>query len=410
VTDSRHIVLAGAGQCSASAAAALRSRGFDGRITMIGAEPHLPYERPPLSKDYLTGKATDAELAIHDADSYASSQIDVLPGTSVTGIDAAARTLRLSSGDTAGYDLLLIATGGRPRTLPGLVSDRILYLRSRDDAARLAGLLHAGQSLLIMGGGFIGCEVAASARSLGTDVTVLEMQEMPLQAVLGARVGGMLADLHRGAGVTLRTGERVQSVTEHAGGLAVRTDRGVLECDQLLVATGIVPNTEFLAGSGVTCDNGVEVDEYCRTSVPGIFAAGDVASHHHPVFGEGIRVEHYDNAIKQGTAAAASMLGDGAPYADLHWFWSDQYEHNLQSVGITQGCDEVIVRGSGDDLSWSAFYLAGGVVRSVFAFNRPKDVTIGRRMVAAQLRPGPDQLRDESFDLRSLVRPPRRTP
>jgi 3-phenylpropionate/trans-cinnamate dioxygenase ferredoxin reductase subunit len=410
VTDSRHIVLAGAGQCSASAAAALRSRGFDGRITMIGAEPHLPYERPPLSKDYLTGKATDAELAIHDADSYASSQIDVLPGTSVTGVDAAARTLRLSSGDTAGYDLLLIATGGRPRTLPGLVSDRILYLRTRDDAARLAGLLQAGQSLLIMGGGFIGCEVAASARSLGTDVTVLEMQEMPLQAVLGARVGGMLADLHRGAGVTLRTGERVQSVTEHPGGLAVRTDRGVLECDQLLVAAGIVPNTEFLAGSGVTCDNGVEVDEYCQTSVPGIFAAGDVASHHHPVFGEGIRVEHYDNAIKQGTAAAAAMLGDPAPYADLHWFWSDQYEHNLQSVGITQGCDEVIVRGSADELSWSAFYLAGGVVRSVFAFNRPKDVTIGRRMVAARLRPGPDQLRDESFDLRSLVRPPRRAP
>jgi 3-phenylpropionate/trans-cinnamate dioxygenase ferredoxin reductase subunit len=241
-------------------------------------------------------------------------------------------------------------------------------------------------------------------------VTVLEMQETPLQAVLGARVGGMLADLHRGAGVTLRTGERVQSVTEHADGLVVRTDRGDHECSLLLVATGIVPNAEFLAGSGVTCGNGVEVDEYCRTSVPGIFAAGDVASHYHPVFGERIRVEHYDNAIKQGTAAAASMLGDGAPFADPHWFWSDQYEHNLQSVGSTRSCDEVVVRGSAGEQSWSAFYLAGGVVRSVFAFNRPKDVSVGRRMVAAQLRPGPDQLRDESFDLRSLVRPPRRTP
>jgi 3-phenylpropionate/trans-cinnamate dioxygenase ferredoxin reductase subunit len=407
VTDSRHIVLAGAGQCSASAAAALRSRGFDGRITMVGAEPHLPYERPPLSKDYLTGKVTDAELGIRDADWYAANGIYVVPGTSATGLDATARTLRLSSGDMIDYDLLLIATGGRPRELPGLLSDRVLYLRTRDQAGRLASLLLADQSLLIMGGGFIGCEVAATARSLGADVTVLELQDTPLQAVLGTRIGGIVADLHRGAGVTLRTGERVESVTEHAGGLTVRTDRAELECGLLLVATGITPNTEFLAGSGVRCGNGVEVDEYCRTSVPGIYAAGDVASHHHPVFGARIRVEHYDNAIKQGTAAAASMLGDEAPFADPHWFWSDQYEHNLQSVGITRGCDEVIVRGSGDEQSWSAFYLAGGVVRSVFAFNRAKDVSVGRRMVAAQLRPDPDQLRDESFDLRSLVRTPR---
>jgi len=408
--DRQHFVLVGGGQCSAAAAAALRSRGFGGRITLVGAEPDLPYERPPLSKDYLLGKTAGTELTIHDAGWYADHDVDLLLSTQVTGVDPAARTLALGGGGTLGYDRLLVATGGRARTLPGPGSDRVVYLRTREEAARLAGLLRGGASLVILGGGFIGCEVAAAARTLGGDVTVLEMQDTPLQAVLGPVVGARLADLHRGEGVTLRTGERVESVAEHDGGLLVRTDRAELDCSLLLVATGILPNTEFLDGSGVRRDDGVVVDEYSQTNVPGIYAAGDVARHDHPVFGEPVRVEHYDNANKQGTAVAASMLGEGEPFADPHWFWSDQYEHNLQSVGVARGYDEIILRGSEDDVSFSAFYLAGGVVRAVFALNRAHDVTVGRRMVRVRLRPDPDELRDESVDLRRLLRPERRKP
>jgi 3-phenylpropionate/trans-cinnamate dioxygenase ferredoxin reductase component len=236
------------------------------------------------------------------------------------------------------------------------------------------------------------------------------MQDTPLQAVLGSVVGRVIRRIHEEAGVAFRTGERVRRVIECRDGLVVQTDRAELRCRLLLVATGIVPNTELLAGCGLDLAGGVPVDEYCRTGIEGIFAAGDVAAHFHPLFGRRLRVEHYDNAIKQGGAAAASMLGSGEAFCNPHWFWSDQYEHNLQSAGVTAGSDQVILRGSADEAAFSAFYLASGVVRAVFALNRAKDVTVGRRMVVRQFRPDPRALEDTGVDLGELISPARSRP
>jgi 3-phenylpropionate/trans-cinnamate dioxygenase ferredoxin reductase component len=407
----RRIAIIGAGQCAAAAAGALRSRGFDGELAMIGAEAELPYERPPLSKDYLLGKTTAGELRIRPPEWFSEQGIELHLATSAAGIDPGTRRLHLSDGGRIGYDLLLIASGGRPRPLPDIDDDRVAYLRTRQDADSLGERIRAAGDLVILGGGFIGCEIAAAARTLGAQVTILEMQDTLLQAALGPQAGAAVAGIHRAAGVTVRTGEAVRAVTAGPGGLSVRTDRGELRCGLLLVATGMLPNTEFLAGSGLELSGGgVVVDEYCRTSIDGIYAAGDVAVTYHPGHGAHLRVEHYDNAIKQGTAAAAAMLGGGEPYADPHWFWSDQYQHNLQSVGLAYRYDQAVLRGSAADGQFSVFYLAGGVVQSVFALNRPKDVSIGRRMVAGRLRPDPRILADTGADLRELIRPARRTP
>lgn len=404
----RRIAIVGAGQCAATAAAALRSRGFDGAVAMVGAEADLPYERPPLSKEYLLGKTTADDLRIRSEAWFTDNDVELYLATSVVRVDPRERRLHLSDGGVLGYDLLLIASGGRPRPLPEVTDDRVVYLRTRRDADALGEKMRAAGDLVILGGGFIGCEIAAAARTLGAQVTILEMQDTLLRAALGPDVGRAIADIHRAAGVTVRAGEAVRSVTADPGGLTVRTGRGELRCGLLLVATGMVPNTEFLAGSGVDVSGGVVVDEYCRTSVDGVYAAGDAAVTYHPGHRAHLRVEHYDNAIKQGTAAAAAMLGDGEPYDDPHWFWSDQYQHNLQSVGIAGRYDQAVRRGSAADGSFSVFYLADGAVRSVFALNRPKDISVGRRMVAAQLRPDPRILADAGTDLRELIRPQRR--
>jgi 3-phenylpropionate/trans-cinnamate dioxygenase ferredoxin reductase subunit len=406
----RRIVIAGGGQCAAVAAATLRSRGFDGEVTIVGAETDLPYERPPLSKDYLLGKATAGDLRIRPPEWFSEQDIRLGLGTSVAKVHPGDRRIRLSDGGTAGYDLLLIASGGRPRPLPGIADDRIVYLRTRADADVLGERIRAAGNIIILGGGFIGCEIAAAARSLGAQVTILEMQDTLLQAALGREAGAAIVGIHRAAGVAVRTSEPVREVTVDSGGLLVRTGQGELRCGLLLVATGMLPNTEFLVGTGLDAPGGVAVDEHCRTSIDGIYAAGDVAATYHPGHDAHLRVEHYDNAIKQGTAAAAAMLGDAEPYANPHWFWSDMYEHNLQSVGLTHGHDRAVLRGSLEDGQFSVFYLAGGVVQAVFALNRPKDVSIGKRMVAGRLRPDPRILADTGADLRELIRPPRREP
>lgn len=409
MTSSR-IAIIGAGQCAAAAGAALRSRGYDGEVVIVGAEAELPYERPPLSKDYLLGKATADELRIQSPDWFSEHDIRLALATSVLEVDPGARRLRLSDGQDVGFDHLLIASGGRPRRLPEIADDRIIYLRTRQDAEVLSERLRAAGEITILGGGFIGCEIAAAARTLGADVTMLEMQDTLLQAVLGAEAGAAVTSIHRAAGVTVRTGEAVRAVTAGPGGVTVRTDRDELRCGLLLAAIGMVPNVEFLDGSGISVNGGVVVDDYCRTNADGIYAAGDVAVTYHPSHRAHLRVEHYDNAIRQGTAAAAVMIGDKEPYSDTHWFWSDQYQHNLQSVGVTHNHDQTVLRGSVADRSFSVFYLADGIVQSVFAMNRPKEISIGKRMITSRLRPDPRALADTDADLRELIRPPRREP
>ncbi|MFY9928778.1 MAG: NAD(P)/FAD-dependent oxidoreductase [Streptosporangiaceae bacterium] len=295
----RRIAIAGGGQCAAAAAATLRSRGFDGEVTIVSAEADLPYERPPLSKDYLLGKRAAAELRIRPPEWFSEQDIGLHLATSVAEVHPGDRRLGLSDGRILGYDLLLIASGGRPRPLPAVADDRIVYLRTRGDADVLGERIRAAGDIVILGGGFIGCEIAAAARTLGAQVTILEMQDTLLQAALGHEAGAAIASIHRGAGVAVRTGEPVREVTANPSGLLVRTDQGELRCGLLLVATGMLPNTEFLAGTGLDAPGGVVVDEYSRTSVEGIYAAGDVAMTYHRGHDAHLRVEHYDNAINR---------------------------------------------------------------------------------------------------------------
>jgi 3-phenylpropionate/trans-cinnamate dioxygenase ferredoxin reductase component len=398
------VAIVGAGLTAASAAATLREEGFPGDIAIIGAEPELPYERPPLSKEYLRGEATAAELLFNPADWYASNDITVHLGVRATRLLHGESGIELDDGRTLRAGRVLLATGGRPRLLPGAAGERIVYLRTRADADRLRSLLRPDGRLVIVGAGFIGSEVAASARQLGLAVTLLEALPVPLGRALGEDMGAVCGAIHRDNGVDLRTGEGVASVTETPDGVRVRTSSGaVVDGDAVLVGVGIEPNVELAAGAGLETTNGIAVDEHCRTSVDGIYAAGDVADHYHPLFGRRLRVEHFDNAEKQGACAARNMLGLDEPYTDPHWFWSDQYEHNLQYAGHAATWDEVVIRGSIEERDFTAFYLDDGDLSAAFAIDRGGDVYVAKLLIAARVRPDPARLADEDVDLEELL-------
>ncbi|NMH97003.1 FAD-dependent oxidoreductase [Pseudonocardia acidicola] len=406
----RRFVIVGGGVAGASAASTLRREGFDGEVLLVGDEPHLPYERPPLSKEWLAGTAPSP--AVYPEQWYADNAVEPLTGTRVAGLDVTARRITLGDGRTVGYDAVLIATGGQARRIPGLSdvdAERVHHLRTRADSDALRARLRPGRRLVVLGGGFVGCEVAATARTLGVEVTILEMAAAPLERALGTELGGVFARIHRAAGVELRCGERVESVARNGDGLVVHTDRGTLECSTLLVAAGLVRDTEVWAAAGVPCADGVLVDAGCRTDLPGVFAAGDVAAHEHPRYGR-LRVEHHDSAVRQGAVAARNMLGAGVVFDDPHWFWSDQYEHTLQSYGGVgeSGLDAVVVRGRPDEASFVRFGLRGGRVVSVLGLDRGPEVMAGRRLVQSGVPVAADQLRDESVELRRLVRRPAR--
>lgn len=402
--DRQRIVIVGGGHAAVSAAETLRREGFGGAIVVVGEEEHPPYERPPLSKAWLAGTAPVVDPQYRDRSWYADNAVELVTGTRAESLDVAARRLGLSDGSLLPYDQLLIATGGRPRRLPGVEGDRIRYLRTVADAARLRELLVPGERLVVLGGGFVGCEVAATARAAGMDVTILEMAPTVLGRALGPELGAVFADLHRSRGVDVRTGERVEAVHQVRDGVVVRTDRSAVEGSALLVAVGLERATELLAGTPVTCDDGVLVDEYAATGVPGIYAAGDVAAAYHPRYGRRLRVEHDDNAAKQAAVAARNMLGGRVAHDDPHWFWSDQYEHNLQMAGLPDGHDTVVLRGRPQELSFAAFSLRGERLLSVLAVNRGREIVAGRKLIAAGTPVTAEQLGDESVDLRRLTR------
>lgn len=400
------VVIVGGGAAASSAAAALRASGFDAAVTIVSCAEEAPYERPPLSKAFLTGACSAADLQLRSSEWYADNDVQLRLGTTVGALDVDGHAVVLSGGERLPYDRALLATGGSPRRLPDVDNDRVLYLRDIDDAEALAERMVPGEPLVVLGGGFIGCEVAASARALGVEVTVLEMADHPLERVLGPDVGRIVGEIHRDHGVRLRTGERVESVEAGPHGVRVTTDRGQLECSNLVVAVGLLPRVELALGSGLAVDSrtgGIVTDRYCRTTAPDVFAAGDVAAHDHPHCDGLVRVEHHDNAVRQGAAAARSMLGDAQPYADPHWFWSDQYSHNLQHVGRSDGCDETVVRGSVAERSFSVISLTAGRVRSVFALDRATDVLGGRRLIHSGRPVTAEQVRDPSTTLRSLA-------
>lgn len=378
----------GGGASSAAAVAELRKQGFDGSLTLVSAENMVPYERPPLSKGFLLG--TSGQVPVKDAAWYEQASVELILGSRATRLDLAARTVTLSGGAVLGYDQLLLATGVRPRILPGLDGDGVCYLRTGEDAAALRDRMTAARHIAVLGGGFIGCEVAAAAIRLGKRATILEALPTLLHRALGPELGDVVAGIHRDEGVDVRTGQQV---------LGIRPRR---------VGVGTVPSTELAEQAGLPAGHGIEVDECFATAAPGIYAIGDVAAQHLPGHGRRVRVEHHDTAIRHGRVAARNMLGQREPFADVHWFWSDQFDHTISSAGLIPGSDgpgELVIRGSLEQRSFSAFSLDGDRVRAVISLNRPRDVLDVRRLIARDHSATAAQLRDESLPLKRLAAP-----
>ena len=354
------IVIIGGGLAAAKAAEALRAKGFDGQLTIVGREVHLPYERPPLSKGYLTGKEGLDAAFVHDAGWYAKHAVDLRLGVAAAAIDRPGRQVQLADGSAIGYDKLLLVTGASPRQLPG--AEGVAYLRTIEDSDRLKRVLATGSRLAVVGAGWIGLEVAAAARQAGLEVTVLEAQELPLLGVLGPEMARVFADLHTAHGVDLRLGVTIEQVTPHGVRLA---DGTRLEADAVVAGIGATPNTRLAEDAGLEVSNGIVTSSALATSDPDIFAAGDVASAFHPLLGFHLRVEHWANALKQPATAAAAMLGEQASYEDLPYFYTDQYDLGMEYVGHVApgGYDRLVVRGEAvPDGEFIAFWLSGGRV------------------------------------------------
>jgi 3-phenylpropionate/trans-cinnamate dioxygenase ferredoxin reductase component len=367
-------VIVGAGLAGAQAAATLRKEGFAGRVILLGEEADAPYDRPPLTKDYLRGESDRAHLAVQPEAFYRDSDIDLRLGATATSLDLAARSVTLGDGSRIAFDRLLLATGSRPRrpTIPGIDLPGVHVLRRVGDADALRPELRPGRRLVVIGGGWIGTEVAASARQLGAEVTLLMTGSLPLERPLGTVAATVYRDLHLEHGVSLVTIPGVAAIEGHGRAEAVLADDGRrFEGDAILVAVGAVPRTEVAAAAGLLVDGGVIVDERLETSAPGVFAAGDIAAAWHPVLGTRIRLEHWAAARFQGPAAARSMLGKGTPYDRLPYFYSDQYDVSMESRGRADTWDRVVVRGDLAARSFVMFWLADGRVASAMNVNTP---------------------------------------
>ena len=398
-------VIVGASLAGASAATTLRQEGFDGEFMLIGAEPQWPYERPPLSKQYLRGDTPFDKTLVRPAIYYEQNRIETLLGLSVRRVTPSERTVELQTGRRIHYDRLLLATGVRNRrmSIPGLNLPGVLALRTVADCDALREEIRPGRRAAVIGMGFIGCEVAASLRQEGVEVVGVDPSPTPLFRVLGPQIGHVIARLHQEHGVETIFDESVATFEGDGRVQRVVTNRGRrIECDFAVVGIGVDPEVEFLAGSGIKTDDGVLVDEHCRSSVAQIYAAGDVANHHHPLLGRRVRVEHWQNAMQQGAAAARSMLGRLEAYDPVHWFWSDQYDVNLQYAGFAREWDQVVVRGKLEDPRFIAFYLNHGRIDAAVALNRSKDLRRAMPLIKARSVVDPNQLADEDVDLHNL--------
>jgi 3-phenylpropionate/trans-cinnamate dioxygenase ferredoxin reductase component len=405
---SRAYVIVGASLAGATAAITLREEGAEGSVTLIGAEHEPPYERPPLSKAYLRGEVPFDKALVRPPTFYAEHGIETMLGTRASRIDPSARFVELEDHRRVPFDALLIATGGRNRrsSIPGSDLEGIYGLRTVADADRIREEVIAGRRAVVVGMGFIGSEVAASLRQKGLEVVAIDPAKTPLFRVLGEPVGQTLANLHRARGVRTIFEETVAAFEGTRRVNCVVTKGGLrLECDFVVVGIGIEPAVDVLGGSGIHVDNGVVVDQYCQTNIDGIFAAGDVANHYHPVFDSRIRVEHWQNAIKHGAAAARNMLGKRVPYDEVHWFWSDQYDANLQYAGFHTKWEQLIVRGRLDSDSYLACYVNDGRIDAAVGLNRAKDVRRVMPLIKSRRAVDLEQLRDENVDLRSLFVP-----
>jgi 3-phenylpropionate/trans-cinnamate dioxygenase ferredoxin reductase component len=368
----QNIVIVGASLAGAKAAETLRVEGFSGRVTLIGEEGVRPYERPPLSKAYLRGEAGFDGAAVHEAGFYEAHDIELRTSTTVTAVDPQSSRVELASGERLPYDRLLLTTGAVPRRLsvPGSDLDGVLYLRSVADADAIRQALGQSEPAVIIGAGWIGAEVAASARQLGADVTVVDLVSVPLERVLGPEVGGIFRDLHADHGVRLRLGVGIDSVRGSGRVEEVRlTDGMVIPAGVVIAGVGVLPRTELAEAAGLEIDNGIATDEYLTTSAPGIYAAGDVANAWHPGYGRRIRLEHWSAALNQGPTAARNMLGQPTPYAKTPYFFSDQYDLGMEYRGWAPDFDQVIFRGDPIRREFLAFWMKGRRVAAAMNVN-----------------------------------------
>ena len=404
-----HIVIAGAGQAAVQAVDTLRRRGFTGKLSMVGDEPWLPYQRPPLSKKYLAGALERERLMIRPAQFFAEHQVDTQLGRRVSEILRREQRVRLDDNTLLAYDALLLATGSRPRSLaaPGTELAGVHVLRTLADADRIRAECAPGGRMVIIGGGYIGLEVAATARGLGLEVTVLEMAERVMSRVTCAQLSAFYESEHARQGVRILCNARVRALAADPRSGRVRAvlteEGGEHPADIVIVAVGVAPADELARAAGIECANGIVTDVHCRTSQEAIYAAGDCASHLNRQYGRHLRLESVDNAFEQGSTVALNLLGTATAHDKVPWFWSDQFDLKLVIVGVSHGYDTVILRGAPASRSFSACYLRGGELIAIDTVNQPKDQMAARKLIAAHVRPNPDKLADPAIALKDAL-------
>jgi len=405
----QQIVIAGGGQAAAQTVDTLRRKGFTGKLTVVGEEPWLPYQRPPLSKKYLAGALERERLLLRPAQFYAEHHVDVVTGRRVVEILRREQRVRLDDGALLAYDALVLATGSRPRILPvpGAELSGVHFLRTLADADRIRAECTRGRRLVVIGGGYIGLEVAASAHELGLEVTVLEMADRVMNRVTCGQLSAFYESEHARHGVRILCDEKVRALAgdNRTGRVrAVLTENGAEHpADVVIVGVGVLPVDELAADAGLSCDNGIVTDECCRTADEAIWAAGDCANHPSRHYGRRLRLESVDNAFEQGMTVALNLLGTATPHDKVPWFWSDQYDLKLIIVGVCTGFDTLVTRGAAAARSFSVCYLRGGELIALDSVNAPKDQMAARRLIAAHARPNLDKLVDPSVALKDTL-------
>jgi len=400
------IVVAGGGHAAAQVVDSLRRDGFSGRLVMVCGEPTLPYQRPPLSKKFLGGELEPDRLPIRHAHYYEGIRCELMLGNPVVGIDAGAKKIKLSDGGSLGYDKLVLAIGGhaRPIPVPGADLPGVHVLRTMADVEAIRARIQPGVRVAVVGAGYIGLECAATFRKLGLDVTVIEMMDRVMNRVVAPEMSAFYQGEHAGHGVNVLTERKVSKFWGDGGLHAVEcTDGTQVPADLAIVGIGLVPNTALAESAGLKCDDGIAVDEHCRTSNPDIYAVGDCCSHPSPRYGRRIRLESVDNAFEQAKSAAANICGKDVPHDKTPWFWSDQYELKLQIVGLSQHYDSVVLRGDPTARSFSCCYLRDGELIALDAVNHAKDFMAARKLIAERARPDVSKLADDRVALRDTL-------
>jgi len=397
-------VIVGASHASVQAIDTLRREGHQGPIVLVGDELHLPYNRPPLSKKFLSGELERERLLLRSPRFYEQARVEARLGVQVTAIDCGARRLRFGDGGELTYDRMLLCVGSRPRLLemPGHDLGGIHYLRTIADVEAIRADLQGARRLVVVGAGYVGLEAAASARHLGLDVTVLEMADRPLNRVVAPLLSEFYLGRHEREGVHIHCGTSVTAFEGDGRVRAVVCSDRTYPADIVIVGVGILPDVSLAAAAGIRCENGVWVDEQCQTSDQNVWAAGDCTNHPSVRYGRRVRLESVDNAVEQGRVAATNMCGGQARHEHVPWFWSDQYDVKLQIAGLSQGYDEAVLRGDPQSGSFALYYLAQGELLAVDAVNSPRDFMTGKRWIAERKHPDAAKLGDTSIDLKTL--------